>query len=419
MASRFASVVCAPLSVPLHTPFVTALRRTTTTDTVIVRVTDSDGVSGWGEAPQVWQVTGESLASATACLEQMLAPVVVGRNVDDWDEVLAAVQRAVARNFGVKAAVDAAVRDLVARRVGVALAAFVGSGGSEPGAAAGTAPDGYPTFLRTDVTLSAGSAGDLATTAVLRVANGFSMLKMKVGTDAATDVARVRAVREAVGSTVTIRLDANQGWTPDEAVRVIRALEDADLGVELVEQPVRGEDVEGLAHVRAHVGLPIMADEALFGLVDLDRIIRLNAADLVNVKLAKCGSLSVALEQLRRAADAGLGTMVGSMMETAVGVGAIAAVAAAHPAASSMTSTPPGGQRSRRSSGAWPTTGTASSYPPPQVPGSRRECNPLRWLHDVVDRTRRRAMVRVQRRSPVVVRLGRHRARLRLHRLDG
>ena len=90
--TRFASVTCARLSVPLHTPFVTALRRTTTTDTVVVRVTDSDGATGWGEAPQVWQVTGESLAGATACLDQMLAPVVLDRDVDDWSEVLAGVQ---------------------------------------------------------------------------------------------------------------------------------------------------------------------------------------------------------------------------------------------------------------------------------------------------------------------------------------
>ncbi len=327
--TRFASVICARLSVPLHTPFVTALRRTTTTDTVVVRVTDSDGTTGWGEAPQVWQVTGESLAGATACLEQMLAPVIVDRDVDDWSDALAGVQRAVARNFGAKAALDTAVRDVVARRAGLTLPAFLRTGGAL--AANGTDDDAYRAVLRTDVTLSAGSADDLAAAAVQRVADGFSTLKMKVGTDAATDVARVRAVREAVGPDVAIRLDANQGWTPDEAVTVIRALEHAGLGVELVEQPVRGEDVEGLAAVRSRVGLPVMADEALYSLVDLDRIIRLKAADLVNVKLAKCGSLGVALEQLRRATEAGLGTMVGSMMETAIGVGAVAAVAAAHP----------------------------------------------------------------------------------------
>ena len=71
------------MTTPLHTPFVTALRRTTTTDTVVVRVTDSDGVTGWGEAPQVWQVTGESLAGAEACVTGPLAAVVTGRDPDD------------------------------------------------------------------------------------------------------------------------------------------------------------------------------------------------------------------------------------------------------------------------------------------------------------------------------------------------
>ena len=237
------------------------------------------------------------------------------------------------------------------------------------------------------MTLSAGSAADLAAAAVQRVADGFSTLKMKVGTDAATDVARVRAVREAVGPDVTIRLDANQGWTPDEAVTVIRALERADLGVELVEQPVRGEDVEGLAAVRSRVGLPVMADEALYSLVDLERIIRLEAADLVNVKLAKCGSLGVALEQLRRATEAGLGTMVGSMMETAIGVGAVAAVAAAHPtsvvddldAAWWAAASPVVGGVEYDGDRLVLSSSVGSGV-------AAVECNRLRWLHDVVDR---------------------------------
>ena len=77
--TRISSVSATPISVPLHTPFVTALRRTETTDTVVVTITDSDGRTGWGEAPQVWQVTGESIASATACVETMLAPALVGQ----------------------------------------------------------------------------------------------------------------------------------------------------------------------------------------------------------------------------------------------------------------------------------------------------------------------------------------------------
>jgi L-Ala-D/L-Glu epimerase len=195
--------------------------------------------------------------------------------------------------------------------------------------------EGWPDPVRTTVPVNVTvPAVDAARAHTIVTASGCRTAKVKVaepGSVLADDVARVRAVREAVGPQVAIRLDANQGWTPDDAVTVLRALEDADLGVELVEQPVAGEDVEGLASVRARVGLPVMADESLYSLVDLDRIIRLGAADLVNVKLAKCGSLTVGRDLLRRAEEAGLGTIVGSMMESHIGVGAAAALVAAHP----------------------------------------------------------------------------------------
>lgn len=325
--TRIESVTTTPSSVPLRTPFVTALRRTRTIETVVVTVRDSDGRVGWGEAPQVWQVTGESLASATACIDTMLSPLLVGTPLADRDDLAAVacrVQGAVARNFGARAAVDAALHDLVAQAEGSSLSALLA-----------TEPSGIPpqsvTALSTDVTLSADDPDTLAEAARARVTEGFTTLKLKVGTHATTDVARVRAVREAVGPDVAIRLDANQGWSRDEAVQVIRALDDAQLGVQFIEQPVVAEDVEGLAWVRERVGLRIMADESCFGRWDLERIIRLGAADLINVKLAKCGSLTVARDLLVRAHEAGLGTIVGSMLESHVGVGAAAALVAAVP----------------------------------------------------------------------------------------
>jgi L-alanine-DL-glutamate epimerase-like enolase superfamily enzyme len=155
------------------------------------------------------------------------------------------------------------------------------------------------------------------------------VLKLKVGTDAETDLSRVRRVREAVGPDVRIRLDANQGWTPREAVRVIRGIEDAGLDVELVEQPVAGPDLDGLAWVSDRVGVPILADEAVYGVRDLVEVIRRRAADMVNVKLAKCGGLGPARTLLELAAAHGMGTVVGSMMETQVGIGAAASLVAA------------------------------------------------------------------------------------------
>jgi L-Ala-D/L-Glu epimerase len=317
--SRIERVTTTRLTTPLHTPFVTALRRTTTTDTVVVRVTDSDGVVGWGEAPQVWQVTGESLAGAEACVAGPLTQAVTGRDPDDLQETCRAVERAVAANAGAKAAVDVALHDLVARRRGVSLPVLLGATGLR---------------VPTDVTLAAGEPAALAESAAARAADRFAVLKLKVGTDAATDVERVRAVRSAVDGVdtdVRIRLDANQGWTAREAVRVITALEDAELDVELVEQPLPAADLDGMAWVTARVATPVMADESVYGVRDLVEVIRRRSADLVNVKLAKCGGLSTARTLLEVARAHGVGTVVGSMMETHIGVGAAASLVAAYP----------------------------------------------------------------------------------------
>lgn len=312
--STVVKVTAERVSVPLHTPFVTALRRTETTEALVVRVTDSDGVTGWGEAPQVWQVTGESLAGAEACVTGPLTSAVVGTDADDLAATCRAVAAAVAANQGAKAAVDVALHDLVARRRGVSLPVLLGSTTHR---------------VATDVTLAAGDPDALAETARARVADGFGVLKMKVGTDAATDAQRVAAVRAAVGTDVRIRLDANQGWSPREAVRVVATLEDQGLDVELVEQPVAAADLDGLAWVTARVGTPVMADESVYGLRDLVEVIRRRAADLVNVKLAKCGGLSTGRVLLELARAHGMGTAVGSMMETHLGLGAAASLAAA------------------------------------------------------------------------------------------
>lgn len=304
------------VSAPMHTPFVTALRRATTTDTVVVELVDADGRRGFGEAPQVWRVTGDNVAGAQACLDGPLRDALVGADPDDLVPLLRRVRSAVHANHGAKAAADIALHDLAARRRGVPLARFLGG-------TAGT--------VRTDVTLSVGTAAELAEVALRRAREGFDVLKVKVGTDAAGDVARVVSIREAVGPDARIRLDANQGWTPREAVRTMRAIEASGAGVELVEQPVAGHDIAGLAHVTANIDTPVLADESVHGVRDLLAVIERRAADMVNVKLVKCGGLAPARTLLELATEAGLGTTVGSMMETHIGIGAAASLAAAYP----------------------------------------------------------------------------------------
>jgi L-alanine-DL-glutamate epimerase-like enolase superfamily enzyme len=194
------------VSAPFHTPFVTALRRATTAESLLVEVIDGDGRSGFGEAPQVWQVTGGSVAAAEDCIRQVLGPLLTGRDADDVIGNSRLVQRAVQRNEGAKAAVDVALHDLAARRLGQPLVRFLG---------------GVRTSVPTDVTLAAGGSEALVAAAQDRVREGFRVLKVKVGRHgdderdaAAADLAQVRAFREAVGPDVVLRLDANQGWTP-------------------------------------------------------------------------------------------------------------------------------------------------------------------------------------------------------------
>jgi L-Ala-D/L-Glu epimerase len=311
------TIRCHRVSAPLHTPFVTALRTATTAESLLVEVIDSDGAGGWGEAPQVWQVTGESFAGAQACVEGPISTAITGRDAGDLTELLRWVQASVAANHGAKAAVDVALHDLTARRLGVTLHGYLGSTATE---------------VRTDVTLSTAHASYAHEVAERRVAEGFDVLKMKVGTgDAITDVARVKSLRRAIGPDPVIRLDANQGWSARTTVQVIRGLEDAGLGVELVEQPVPAADLRAMAWIRDRVNTPILADESVYGIRDLVEVIRRGAADLVNVKLAKCGGICNARTMLELARAHGLGTVVGSMMETHVGVGAAAALVAAYP----------------------------------------------------------------------------------------
>ncbi len=301
------------VSAALHTPFVTSLRTATTVESLIVEIIDDDGHRGFGEAPQVWQVTGASVVGAQECVTRMLAPAVNGRDPDDLVANCQAVNRAVVGNESAKAALDVALHDLAAQRLGVPLVRLLG---------------GTTMRVPTDVTLSAAEARSLSVAAADRVSDGFAVLKVKVGTDAATDVARVRAIRATVGPHVSLRLDANQGWTPRQAVRVISELEGED--IELVEQPVAAWDLDGLTWVSDRVHTPILADESVFSARDLVEVIRRRAADMVNIKLAKCGGLGPARTLLSLAREHGIGTIVGSMMESSVGVAAAASLVAAY-----------------------------------------------------------------------------------------
>lgn len=316
MTTTITDVRTSRHTLPLRQPFVTALRTVTSVLVVRVEVIAGDA-RGWGEAAPTPVITGDLADGIEAALLGPLRDTVVGRDLDDIEHVLRSVGKAVVGNTSAKAALDIALHDARARDLGLPLYRLLGAGTG---------------VVATDVTVSAGSPQEMAGQAALRVAEGFATLKLKVADGRYDDAERVLRVRAAVGPDITLRLDANQGWTPKQAVSVITACERADARVELVEQPVAAADLAGLAFVTGHVLTAVMADESVAGPRDALRLVELQAADLINVKLMKCGGLRPARQILDIAAAAGIGAMVGGMMEGELAVAAAAGLAATCPA---------------------------------------------------------------------------------------
>ncbi len=295
------------ITVPLVRPFVTARRSATEHVAVLVELVDDEGRSGWGEAPCSWRVTGESQESVAAAVRGPLLDIARGRQPGSID-----LRGAIVGNAAASAAVEAAAFDLAAQADGVPLAAHLGA-----------ATDA----VRTDMTLSVGGADDMVALAVAHVAAGFQALKIKCG-GAGDDRIAVREVRAAVGDGVELRVDANQAWTVEEAIEIIRAWERDGLGIRFVEQPTPARAFDQLAEVRRAVGTPVLADESVRDRDDLRELLRLDAVDMINIKLAKAGGMHEALALAALAADHGIGVLIGSMMESMVGIGAAASLAA-------------------------------------------------------------------------------------------
>lgn len=311
------SIIIHVRSVPLVRPFVTAVRRADAVDALLVEVRDSDGRSGWGEAPTSWRVTGESHASVSAAVDGPLGSALRGLPVDDPQVASSALVDAVVGNPSARMAVECAVWDLAARAAGTPLHRYLG---------------GSQNAIETDMTLSAAAsaveADDLVRTAMGHVADGFTTLKVKTGAGA-DDAALLRRVRAAVGDAITLRVDANQAWSADEAVRIINGWHDDGVNIELVEQPVPRDDIAGLAHVNRSTQTPIVADESVWISRHLRELLAQDAVSRINIKLAKTGGIAEALRLGRLARHHDVGVFVGCMSEGPVGIAAAAAVASA------------------------------------------------------------------------------------------
>lgn len=302
------------LKVPLKTPFKTALRTVHEIEDVVVMVETDTGHIGYGEAPATAVITGDIHGSIIEAIRTVIKPKLLGLDISDLNHVTRVIQGCIMKNYSAKAAVEIAVYDLFAQLYGAPLYKMLGGGVPK---------------LTTDLTISVDYIDKMVADSLEAVDRGFETLKVKVGKDIGVDIERVKAIYAAVEGRALIRLDANQGWTAKEAVYALHKLEDAGVRLELVEQPVKALDIDGLKYVTDRVHTPVMADETTFSPREVIELIKMRAADIINIKLMKTGGISNAIKIADICSFYDMQCMIGCMLETSISVSAAVHLAVA------------------------------------------------------------------------------------------
>jgi len=292
-------------------PFRIAPGASTESHNIVVKILTDYDVIGWGESSPSQRVTGEVPKTVVEVLDK-IAPKLIGMCPLRIEQDVELMDSIVEGNPSAKAAVDMALHDILGKTARKPLFMLMG---------------GYRTEVLTDITLGIKSPREMAKDAAKAVNKGFKALKVKVGVNSTEDVERLKLIREAVGDNVEVRLDANQGWTPKQAIEVLDKVEKFD--IQFAEQPVPAGDLEGLVKVRKNSSVPIMADESVHSPEDALCLIKAEAVDLMNIKLMKCGGILKGRKIVDVAEAAGIPCMIGCMGESELGIAAGAHLAAA------------------------------------------------------------------------------------------
>jgi L-alanine-DL-glutamate epimerase-like enolase superfamily enzyme len=302
------------VSLPMKKPVVMAGEEVKVADKVLVRIETDTGIVGWGEAASAPTMTGETVESMTAAIAY-LKPVVECRPAQDMAGIMAAMHNRMYGNLAAKAAIEIALHDVVGRARGEPAYALLG----------GRRRSRMPV-------LGVIGTGDLdrdLREAEEKKAQGYAAFKIKVGIDEPlVDAERTRRICGVIGHGALISADANQGWRSDGAVQYVRAL--ANSGLDFFEQPVRADDIAGMAAVAAAAGdIAIGADESVHALEDLRRLHERKAAQGASLKTIKLGGMRAVMEAGRLCDELGLKVNVAAK----TGESSIACAAAMHIAA--------------------------------------------------------------------------------------
>lgn len=299
-----------PVRIPLKPArhMITALGKHTESLYLLVRVGTDAGIEGAGEATVMPTWSGETIWSARALIEQVFAPLLIGVDPCAIEEVERRLDRGARHNWFTKAALEMACWDIRGEATGKPVYELLGG-------------PVRPLAVRCRFSMGAYEPDRAAARAKELVSEGFDTIKVKVGGDPRDDIARVRAVREAIGPEPALTIDANCGWDVETAIACVRALEDCRLALD--EQPTPDGDYAGLARVRRETTPPVMADDICFDRIHARELLRGSCCDVISVYPGKNGGIAKARAIAELAAQHGVACSIGSNLEWDVGTAAM------------------------------------------------------------------------------------------------
>ncbi|MDZ4792753.1 MAG: dipeptide epimerase [Bacteroidota bacterium] len=302
------------LSIPLKEPFITSLGTDTAAENVLVKIITSGGITGIGECSPYMPINGES-QDTCFIVGQYFAKALKGKDPLQIEACIGLMDRIIYANNSIKSAFDIALYDIASQQAGMPLYKFIGGANDKT--------------IITDYTVSIGDPEKMAVDAVKIKAAGYPAIKIKLGKHGPTDITRIKAIREAVGDKIPLRIDANQGWTVEEAITTLQAL--AHFDIQHCEEPIARWDFMRLPEVKKASPIPIMADECCGDEHDAARLIQLSACDYFNIKLGKSGGIFKALKMARMSEQAHIHLQVGAMLESRLAMTAFAHYALCSP----------------------------------------------------------------------------------------
>lgn len=298
-------VVLEEVSYPLKTPFKTALREATHSQSLYVKIYCTNGIIGIGECTETIAITGESLSSQRYIIENFFIPRLQNRNILEYESLLSELHLLAPNNYSAKAAVDCAIYDCVSQFYQLPIYQLLGGKSKE---------------LLTSVTVSLNNLDQMIKQTRNYLEHGYKLLKLKLGNEIEKDIERFIELSRVVPEDVIFRIDANQGWTFKEAWRFINETHVYHHKIQFLEQPVHKLQLQELKQLKNETPISIMADESIFDCYEAKVALELGAMDAINIKLMKCGGISQAMQLANLAKIYQVPCMLGCMLETEVAI---------------------------------------------------------------------------------------------------